>query len=208
MKSSSAPARVQSPIYNRAVVVQNEMLVHRGEGNGPVERRRPDGLAFESVFTGDPADRGADGARRPRQERDLAQVAGQRLQALAAGDGPQLARRSFAELADLRQQRRRDVAARQPGELHLQAARDLARVDRRRQRRGGHLGQQPVDVLEVAMHRSGRKVRRIKVVRALAQPAHRVLERVDQPLDRRGRRVDLVRDSGHQHTQGRHALGV
>jgi len=51
------PARVQSPIYNRAVVVQNEMLVHRGEGNGPVERRRPAGLAFESVFAGDPADR-------------------------------------------------------------------------------------------------------------------------------------------------------
>lgn len=51
------PARVQSPIYNRAVVVQNEMLVHRGEANGPVERRRPEGLGFDSVFTGDPADR-------------------------------------------------------------------------------------------------------------------------------------------------------
>lgn len=48
------PARVQSPIYNRAVVVQNEMLVHRGEANGPVERRHPDGLAFESTFSGEP----------------------------------------------------------------------------------------------------------------------------------------------------------
>lgn len=51
------PARVQSPIYNRAVVVQNEMLVHRGEGNGEMARRHPEGLAFNSVFTGDPDDR-------------------------------------------------------------------------------------------------------------------------------------------------------
>ncbi|MDE2621151.1 MAG: hypothetical protein KGL54_13390 [Sphingomonadales bacterium] len=49
-----APARVRSPIYNRAVVVQNEMLVHRGEANGPVERRRPKGLTFESRFSGEP----------------------------------------------------------------------------------------------------------------------------------------------------------
>jgi len=47
------PARVQSPIYNRGVVVQNEMLVHRGEANGPVERRSPAGLAFESTFSGE-----------------------------------------------------------------------------------------------------------------------------------------------------------
>jgi hypothetical protein len=52
----AAPARVQSPIYNRAVVVQNEMLVHRGEASGPVERRRPAGLAFDSVFTGEAGD--------------------------------------------------------------------------------------------------------------------------------------------------------
>ena len=51
------PARVQSPIYNRAVVVQNEMLVHRGEANGPRERRRPEGLAFNSLFSGEPGDR-------------------------------------------------------------------------------------------------------------------------------------------------------
>ena len=49
-----APARVQSPIYNRAVVVQNEMLVHRGEANGPLERRRPEGLTFDSRFSGEP----------------------------------------------------------------------------------------------------------------------------------------------------------
>ena len=51
------PARLTSPIYNRGVIVQNEMLVHRGEANGPRERRRPKGLAFESLFSGDPDDR-------------------------------------------------------------------------------------------------------------------------------------------------------
>lgn len=47
------PARVMPPVYNRGVVVQNEMLVHRGEANGPRERRLPKGLAFDSVFTGE-----------------------------------------------------------------------------------------------------------------------------------------------------------
>lgn len=50
----AAPARVQSPIYNRGVVVQNEMLVHRGEANGPLDRRAPGGLAFHSTFGGEP----------------------------------------------------------------------------------------------------------------------------------------------------------
>lgn len=50
------PARLQPPVYNRGVVVQNEMLVHRGEGNGPVERQSPAGLAFNSVFTGEAGD--------------------------------------------------------------------------------------------------------------------------------------------------------
>ena len=51
------PQRLQPPIYNRGVVVQNEMMFHRGEANGPLEQQRPDGLAFDSVFCGDPADR-------------------------------------------------------------------------------------------------------------------------------------------------------
>lgn len=45
------------PVYNRGVVVQNEMMVHRGEANGPVEQQVPAGLAFDTVFAGDPADR-------------------------------------------------------------------------------------------------------------------------------------------------------
>jgi hypothetical protein len=52
-----APKRVLPPINNRGVVVQNEMMVHRGEANGPLDQQMPAGLAFDTVFTGDPADR-------------------------------------------------------------------------------------------------------------------------------------------------------
>ena len=45
------------PINNRGVVVQNEMMVHRGEANGPLDQQIPAGLAFDTVFTGDPGDR-------------------------------------------------------------------------------------------------------------------------------------------------------
>lgn len=51
-----APKRVTPPIYNRGVVVQNEMMMHRGESNGPVELQRPPGLGLNSMFSGDPAD--------------------------------------------------------------------------------------------------------------------------------------------------------
>jgi len=52
-----APQRLQPPVWNRGVVVQNEMMMHRGEANGPVELQRPAGLAFDTVFTGDPSDK-------------------------------------------------------------------------------------------------------------------------------------------------------
>lgn len=52
-----APQRVLPPINNRGVVVQNEMMVHRGEANGPLTQQMPAGLAFDTVFAGDPADR-------------------------------------------------------------------------------------------------------------------------------------------------------
>jgi hypothetical protein len=50
------PQRVLPPVYNRGVLVQNEMMMHRGEANGPIDRQIPAGLAFDTVFTGDPAD--------------------------------------------------------------------------------------------------------------------------------------------------------
>ena len=49
------PRRVAAPMWNRAVVVENEMMYHRGEPNGPVDQRMPKGLAFESLFEADPA---------------------------------------------------------------------------------------------------------------------------------------------------------
>jgi hypothetical protein len=48
-----APRRVLPPVYNRGVVVQNEMMVHRGEANGPLSQQIPSGLSFDTVFTGD-----------------------------------------------------------------------------------------------------------------------------------------------------------
>ncbi len=53
------PQRLLPPVYNRGVVVQNEMMVHRGEANGPLDQQMPAGLAFDTVFTGDPDDRDA-----------------------------------------------------------------------------------------------------------------------------------------------------
>lgn len=52
-----APKRLQPPIYNRGVLVQNEMMMHRGEANGPADQQRPAGLSFETRFTGDPANK-------------------------------------------------------------------------------------------------------------------------------------------------------
>ncbi|WP_030539471.1 hypothetical protein [Sphingobium sp. DC-2] len=51
------PKRLMPPVYNRGVLVQNELLMHRGEANGPVDQQRPAGLTFDTRFAGDPADR-------------------------------------------------------------------------------------------------------------------------------------------------------
>lgn len=52
------PLRIASPMWSKAVVVENEMMFHRGEPNGPAERRRPGGLAFHSLMGADPASDG------------------------------------------------------------------------------------------------------------------------------------------------------
>ena len=67
---AKAPGRLQPPIYNRGVVVQNEMMMHRGEANGPLELQRPVGLSFDTRFTGDPADK--DSWRLVNGEREIA----------------------------------------------------------------------------------------------------------------------------------------
>ena len=50
----AAPKRVAQPMWNRAVVSQNEMMFHRAEANGPLEKRRPQGLSIDSLLHPDP----------------------------------------------------------------------------------------------------------------------------------------------------------
>lgn len=54
---AKAPGRLQPPIYNRGVVVQNEMMMHRGEANGPAHLQYPEGLCFTTMFEGDRTNR-------------------------------------------------------------------------------------------------------------------------------------------------------
>jgi hypothetical protein len=48
------PARIAAPMWNRAVVAENEMMFHRAEANGPADQHKPEGLAFNSLFGADP----------------------------------------------------------------------------------------------------------------------------------------------------------
>jgi hypothetical protein len=48
------PRRIQAPMWGRAVVVENEMMFHRGDACGPAALRRPAGLDITSVFGADP----------------------------------------------------------------------------------------------------------------------------------------------------------
>lgn len=45
-----APQRIQAPLWNRGVVVQNEMMFHRGDPVGPPEDRVIEGLKNRSLF--------------------------------------------------------------------------------------------------------------------------------------------------------------
>jgi hypothetical protein len=51
----AAPKRLAAPFWNRGAVTHNTAMYHRGESNGPIERRaNPVGLSFDSTFSGDP----------------------------------------------------------------------------------------------------------------------------------------------------------
>ena len=50
----AAPKRLAMPSWNRGVVTQNEMMYHRGEACGPLDKRSPEGLAFQSLWSADP----------------------------------------------------------------------------------------------------------------------------------------------------------
>lgn len=44
------PSVVEAPMWGRAAVVENEMMFHTAQSNGPSALRKPEGLAFESVI--------------------------------------------------------------------------------------------------------------------------------------------------------------
>jgi hypothetical protein len=48
------PKQIQAPMWGRAVVVENEMMYHSAESNGPSHMRRPEGLAINSMMQADP----------------------------------------------------------------------------------------------------------------------------------------------------------
>ena len=50
------PQRIESPIWNRGVVVQNELMFHRGDPVGPPEDRAIEGLKNSSLFHYDEGD--------------------------------------------------------------------------------------------------------------------------------------------------------
>lgn len=47
------PQQLKAPMWGRGVVVENEMMYHTAEANGPSALRMPAGLAFESVLEPD-----------------------------------------------------------------------------------------------------------------------------------------------------------
>jgi len=49
-----APKRLATPMWNRGVVTQNEMMYHRGEACGSIAKQSPKGLAFDSLWSADP----------------------------------------------------------------------------------------------------------------------------------------------------------
>jgi hypothetical protein len=50
-----APMQINAPMWNRAVVVENEMMLHHGQACGPVSMRKPLGLDITSKFGVDSA---------------------------------------------------------------------------------------------------------------------------------------------------------
>lgn len=51
----AAPQQIKAPMWGRAVVVENEMMYHTAEANGPSALRRPPGLDIGSLIGADPA---------------------------------------------------------------------------------------------------------------------------------------------------------
>jgi hypothetical protein len=52
------PSVLAAPMWGRAAVVENEMMYHTAQTNGPANMRRPAGLTFDSVMEADPGEPG------------------------------------------------------------------------------------------------------------------------------------------------------
>ncbi|WP_452654563.1 hypothetical protein [Sphingomonas bisphenolicum] len=51
----AGPRQIKAPMWNCAVVVENEMMYHTAEACGPSALLRPEGLAIHSTMQADPA---------------------------------------------------------------------------------------------------------------------------------------------------------
>jgi hypothetical protein len=51
------PQRVEPPMWNKGLVVQNECMFHRADSSGPPDRRHAPGLTFDTELGVDPNDR-------------------------------------------------------------------------------------------------------------------------------------------------------
>lgn len=89
------PKRLSAPMWNKGVVVQNEMMYHRGEANGPQELRRPQGLALNSLFGADPDV--ADGWQITTEGQVIQKVPASEMRFLVHWNGE-----VFMDMADLR----------------------------------------------------------------------------------------------------------
>ena len=50
----AAPNRIVTPVWNRGIVAETERMYHRGEANGPLDQRKPQGLKLSSLLRADP----------------------------------------------------------------------------------------------------------------------------------------------------------
>jgi hypothetical protein len=48
------PLQIPAPMWGRAVVVENEMMYHCAQSNGPAALRRPEGLGIDALISPDP----------------------------------------------------------------------------------------------------------------------------------------------------------
>lgn len=74
------PLQIDAPMWGRAVVVENEMMLHHGQACGPESMRKPAGLDISSLFGPDPDS--ADGWRITTGERVIQRIPAEEMRFL------------------------------------------------------------------------------------------------------------------------------